>query len=658
MLLTSSIILGFIRLCFMLLFLFYLNRKFVNRSDSNNFLEFVVHHWFRYGSIISLTIFVTVQLSIYDLLNCIIILILIVGVDYIGIRNFRNFKSIKSYFNTAAKKNFHKLIKHVELGRTALSWIGFKKKEDSQFNANGYFIFFLVSLVALVTFISRLYFFKYDLYSLSGSWLLDLEKVTDFDAQIWFLNTTSPNGDMAFVNFYGKIANVSPEIALQSMGILEATLISVLIFWAIRKITPSKSLAPVIASLSFALAYTLTPVNIYFLLQNKPIFLAMAFGIPAMVYLLRPGLLKFRLSNYFVSMMFVFITIGLIDLFTLFILFLPFVILAAIFSRQKSKKTYWVGALGYLAGCAVVLAIYAVMCFYFELDFAAFLHSSLISVSSYTYIPQLVIPFDILIDYYQLATIGGMLLLLIYMFYFKESWGAAFAFLIYFNVLILIGHLNSSWIDGDLLNQAISVIMPIIAGIIAAIFFRILQPVFFRLERFNNYAAVALFAGLVYCAFYFQQGTIQKLTVADNTPKQVLDAYDRISSTYFPYSYAVVNDNSAQGISTNKHFFINYTDFIYEYPRLDSIYFKNLHNPKFFKKNPDYVLPKSVLVFLFKNKVEMYGENGDISDILMQQINMLKKRGRKVELIYDTKNVNVYEIINEPNQSKVSDLIF
>jgi hypothetical protein len=656
--LTSSIISGFIRLCFLLLFLYYLNRKFINRSESNNFLEFAVHHWFKYGSIIGIVIFVTVELNIYDLLNCVIIVLLIVMVDCIGIRNFRNLKAARAYFNTSSQQNFHKFLKHLEIGRSTLSWVGIKKKTNS-LAPNGYFIFFLIAALAAITFGSRIFFFKYDQYSLSPGWLADLEKVTDFDAQIWFLNDTALGGDLAFANFYGKIANVSPEIALQSMGILEATLLTMLLFWTIRKITPSKSLAPVVAALSFALAYTLTPVNIYFILQFRPIYLALAFGLPAMVYLLRPGLLKFRMTNYFLSMMIVFITIGLVDLFTLFILFPPFIVLGAIFSRQKSKKYYWIGALGYLAGCLSVLGIYALICIYFETDFAAFIQSSLISVSSYTYIPQLLVPFNELIDVYQLATFGGMALLLVFIFFFKENWGAAFAFLVYFNMLILLSKVDSLWIDTDLLNQAISVIMPIIAGISAAIVFRLLRPVFGRFERFNPYATVALCGGLIYCAFYFQHGKIEKLTAVDTTPKQVLEAYDRISTTYFPYSYAVVNDNTAQGISTNKHFFINYNDFIYEYPKLDSIYFKNLHNPKFFKKNPDYVLPKSVLLFVFnKNKSEMYGEYGDITNDLMKQLALLKKRGRKVELFYNNKDVDVYEIINEPKESKVSDLIF
>lgn len=654
MILTSSIILGFIRVCFMLLVLFYMNRKLVNQSDSNNFLEFLVNQWFKYGSLIGIIIFITVQLSIYALFNCVVILAVVIIIDYIGLRNLRKFRE---YIDESSRKNIYNALKSIELKRPVLAWFSIKRRTSS---GNGWFLFALIVVLAAITFGSRFYFFKYDLYSLSGVWIADLQKVIDFDSQIWFLNDTAVNGDLAFVNFYGKMANVSPEIALQSMGILESTMLSILLFWVIRKISPSKSVAPVVAALSFALAYTLTPTNIYFLLQNKPIFLALGFGLPVMVFLLRPNLLKYRKINYLFSIMAAFITIGLVDIFTLYILFPPFMLLAALFTRRKSMRYYWVGVIAYLMACAVVLTIYALICLYFGADLGIFLHANLLSVSSYTYIPQLIIPFAKLIDYYQLSTVVAMLLLLKFVFYNKEkTWGAAIAFLLYFNFLILLGKFENEWIDSDLMNQALSVFMAVVIGINAAIVIRLFKPVFSRMEKLNKVAVAGVLAGLLFVAVYYQEDTIAQLTEADTTPKQVLDAYDQISKTYYPYSYAVVNDNTAQAISTNKHFFVNYADFMSDYSNMDSIYFKNVHNPKFFKKHPEYVLPKSVLLFVFNGTPDMYGEeNGDISPALMKQMDLLRKRGRKIGVFYTNKNLKVYEIVNEAYESKIPDLIF
>jgi hypothetical protein len=656
MILTSSIILGFMRVCFMLLVLFYMNRKLVNPSGSNNFLEFLVNQWFKYGSVIGIIVFVTVQLSIYSLVNCIILLLVVVVIDFIGLRNLKRFRE---YVDDASRRNIYNTLKSIELNRPILSWFALRRTSTGQ-KGNGWFVFILVVILAAVTFGSRYYFFAYDQYSLSGVWIADLQKVIDFDSQIWFLNDTAVNGDLAFVNFYSKMANVSPEIALQSMGLLESTMLSILLFWVIRKISPSESIAPMVAALSFALAYTLMPTNIYFLLQNRPIFLAMGFGLPVMVFLLRPNLLKYRKINYLFSMMAAFVTIGLVDLFTLYVLFPPFIMLAAMFTRRKSMRYFGVGVIAYLMACATVLAIYALICLYFGADLGIFLHANLLSVSSYTYIPQLVIPFAELITYYQLSTVVALLLLVKFVFYNKEqSWGAAIAFLLYFNLLVILGRMENEWIDTDLLNQALSVLMAIVIGINVAVVIRLFSPLTSRFEKLNPVAVAAVVAGMLYLAVHYQKDEINKLTQADTTPKQVLDAYDQISRTYYPFSYAVVNDYTAQTISTNKHFFVNYSDFMHDYSVLDSVYFKNIHNPKFFKRHPEYVLPKSVLLFVFKAAPDMYGEeNGDISNALMKQMDLLRKRGRKIGVFYTSHNLNVYEIVNEPYQSKIPDLIF
>lgn len=638
----------------MLLVLFYLNRRLVNSSGNNNFLEFLVNQWFKYGSLIGIIVFVTVQLSIYSLVNCMILLLIVIVVDFVGLRNIKRFRD---YIDDASRRNLYNALKSIELKRPVLSWFALRRNPERR---KSWFIFVLIVILAAITFGSRYYFFTYDQYSLSGVWIADLQKVIDFDSQIWFLNDTAVNGDLAFVNFYAKMANVSPEIALQSMGLLESTMLSILLFWVIRKISPSNSIAPIVAALSFALAYTLMPANIYFLLQNRPIFLAMGFGLPVMVFLLRPNLLKYRKINYLFSMMAAFVTIGLVDLFVLYILFPPFIMLGAVFTRRKSMRYFGIGVIAYLMACAILLATYALICLYFGADLGIFLHSNLLSVSSYTYIPQLVIPFPELITYYQLSTVVALLLLLKFAFYNKEkNWGAAIAFLLYFNLLVGLAKMQNEWIDTDLMNQALSVLMAVVIGVNVAVITRLFAPLTSRFEKLNPIAAAITIAGMLYLAVHYQKDEINKLTAADTTPKQILDAYDKISRTYYPFSYAVVNDYMAQTISMNKHFFVNYGDFMQDYPKLDSIYFKNIHNPKFFKKHPEYVLPKSVLLFVFNAAPDMYGEeNGDISDALSKQLDLLRSRGRKIGVFYASQNLKVYEIVNEPYQSKIPDLIF
>lgn len=655
--LTSSILWGFIRLCFMLLFIYYLNRKFVNRSGANNFLEFLVWQWFRYGTIMGIVIFATVQLSVYSLVNCVIILIAIITVDYIGLKNLRH--PIR-YYNETVRKNVSLMLQRIEIKYPTAAWFRFKKKKKHK--ESGWYVLLLVIALSVITFASRVYFFKYDSYSLSPVWIADLQTVIGFDLQDWFAGESTVIGDLAYVNFYGKIANVTPEIALQSIGILESILIGVLMFWVVRKVTPSKNIAPVIAALTFTVVYTLSPVNIYYVLQNRPVFLALTFGLPVMVYYLRPGMLKMSKWQFFFSFLVAFFVIGLIDLFTLTILFPPFMFVAIFFAKKKSGNFKWVGLLAYLLSVVFIVAMYGLFGLYFNTNLKMFLHSNLLAVSSYTYIPQLVVELDTLLSYYRLASGIAFLILLAFAIIKKSDVRASIAFLIYFNLLLVLRTMNSSWIDDDLLTQGLAVFMPIVVGICLASVIRIFIPWYAKLGKFRIAVVAAVLIAGVWTAAYYQEPNFSKLTESDPSQREVLDAYDNITRNYFPYSYAVVNNNMTQTLSTNKHFFLNYSDFIYEYPNQDSVYFKNIRNPKFIKEHPDEVLPKSVLVFVFDDEKsadsDVYAENGELQPILMDQLALLKKRGRKVALFYDNDHLKVYEIVNEPKSSRTSDLIF
>ena len=161
MLLTNSMLLGFTRLCLLVLLLFYLNRKWVNQSNSSDFVAFLTFQWFHYGSIIGLVIFATIMMGIYNLINCILILLTIITIDSIG---FRNLKKLKSVVKIKVKSILHQLLKGIENKQPFFSYLGFTNKSEVQ--TNSYFLFFLIVVWTVITFISRYNFFKYDLYSL------------------------------------------------------------------------------------------------------------------------------------------------------------------------------------------------------------------------------------------------------------------------------------------------------------------------------------------------------------------------------------------------------------------------------------------------------------------------------------------------------------
>jgi hypothetical protein len=107
---------------------------------------------------------------------------------------------------------------------------------------------------------------------------------------------------------------------------------------------------------------------------------------------------------------------------------------------------------------------------------------------------------------------------------------------------------------------------------------------------------------------------------------------------------------------------MNYDFFLNDYPKIDSINTKHKKDPNFLIKNPQYSLSKSVLVFVLNetanSESNSFAENKQLQKELIANIELLKKRGRRVNLFYDTEILKVYEIVNEPRESKISDLIF
>ncbi len=656
MILSSSILVGFIRLVFLLMFLYYCNNKLVKREYSHNLLQFIVNEWFKYGSLSLVVVFVLIQFSVYSLINYVLIMSFIIVVDVVGIKNFKN---PVRYFKDVAKSRFFEFLKNSENRKSVRELL--RLERPKKIKDDRIFIFYAVLILIITAFVGRYYFYIYDTYLLSDLWIANLNKLILFDENTWFNGTVSVEGELAVSNLYSKLVDVSPEVGLQSLAILEDIILSLVVFWTIRKITSSRVLAPMIAFLTYVFLYTFSPVEIHYLLQNEPVLMGLTFAIPCMVYTLKPDVINFKKTNYFVSLTICFFAIGLIDLFTLLILIPPFFIIALVFVNKNYLSFKWIALLAYVVGTGSVLAMYYVMCDYYQNDFFIFLQSSLISVTSFTYMPNLIIPFDELITYYQYGSLFSIIILPFLIWYKKEPWKPSLVFMLYFNLLVTLSFMQVEWIDTDLLRLALSVIIPICFGITVAVLLRLLQPAYRRVLQFKIPIAVMVsllaFGGILYS----QKESLSNVKTSDKTPRMVLDAYDEILHEYFPYSYAVVNDNIAQTMSINKHFFINYEDFLFSYLESDSIYHHNRKKPRFFIENPQYVIPKSILVFVYHDNSETenyFADQNQLEPLLKEHIQTLEKRGRKVSLYYESPFVNVYEIENEPKSSKIDDLIY
>lgn len=656
MIVSASIILGIVRLCLIVLLLFYFNQRIFGAKDKEQgLLDFIVQHLVKYGSYIVIIVFIEVQLRIYDFFNTLFFLLLVACFEIFGLKRLIS----PAKLVLATRKKSYTILRDLEEKKLGFSY--FLPKFSKEKKVSLIWEIVIITLLILITISGRLFFLSHDSYSLSNIWNSDITTVIDFDSQHWFENSISPIGELVIINFYGKITGLTSENALQSMGLIEAILIVLIIYWTIGKVSKSKYIAPVIGSLCFALCFVILPVNIAYLQQHRSTFLALAIAIPLMVYYMDPKLLNFTRKRYFFFYLFSFVSIGLIDLFVQIAIILPFMIIGLFVSKIKYKTHNLLLLLSYFVSIVILYSIYNTACINFGYDFMLFLHSSLVSISTYTYLPYLYMPYESLIYYYQIVSFVGLFLSIVLIFIRKENINGAISFLLFLNFIIFVSTIQNSWIDQDLIRQTLAIFLSISVGVVVGLFFKPFEFITNKIRFIMPIVCVLLAVGMTYAAHFYQKDSFKNMKRPDDTPREVLNAYDLITNEYFPYSYAVVNDYSAQPMSKSKHFFVNYEDFLNDYLKRDEIFFKHKKDKKFLKNNPEYVLPNSVLVFVYTRQNQYSNELTSNKKYTNDLIDLMKKlihRGRRVRVFHEDKVFKIYEIVNIPGESRLTDLIF
>jgi hypothetical protein len=287
---------------------------------------------------------------------------------------------------------------------------------------------------------------------------------------------------------------------------------------------------------------------------------------------------------------------------------------------------------------------------------------NLMLVGSYTHFPQLIYPIDQMLLGYLLFSVLTLLCVLPLYFKNKGKWTPALVFSILVLVFVFLKDISITWIDKDLYYQTISVLLVIQVGIFIGTMEKYSQISIPKRPIERAFSLLALFVVMGLTAFSSNGLYKNDTQNIDELKTDVIKIYHTLSSDYLPYSYAVVNKEYGQNMSKNKHHFINYTDFLENYVRRDSIYHLNKNNTEFLDQNPDYILSHSVFIFITK-KDEMetiynLSTPVEVSKELISQLNILKGRGRNINLFYDDDYLAVYEIVNREKSSKLDDLIF
>ncbi|CAM4037921.1 hypothetical protein [Gillisia limnaea] len=513
----------------------------------------------------------------------------------------------------------------------------------------------------VITYISRNSLFNQDIYTLSSSWFKDLDIINGISNNQWFFQAGEMMGDYLLINLYSKITNITYAEALQTFGVLESALLSLIIYWVVFKISKKHS-SGIISGLSFALLYSFLPFNIELLAEHKSVFTALVIALPTMFFCIYPQSFRFTNKFNFSWIIVLFSAVLMIDLFVGVLLVFPFLLLVLFFKFRHNLKQSLQTLFAYLVSVVLIGSIYGIAALIKGEDFIAFIVSNLYSFDAYTYNPNLVIPFSELMYYYQIT---GVFFLLITVFNFIRKplkWISTIVFLTFINLLFGVYQLNEAVVDRDILSQVLCIFLPIFFGIVLHIIIDSLS--FFNLAPRRAIALEVSMGALVITALVFLTFTpATKLNYEnDKTKNLIFEVYSKIQSRNLPYSYAVVNSSQYSSFSKNSHYYYGYDYFNNNYISRDRLFNRHKDDAQYLSNNPNVILPQALFVFIYTNSEKTNSMKKQLfknqQDLTLQRINLLISKGRDVVLYYQNKDLDVYQIVNKKGSSNINELLF
>lgn len=654
----NDVLWGPFRILLLVIGLFLLH-QIINRRELRTYnMDGIMRYSVLFGSTVIALIFLMVLTNVYDTFSVILIFTLFFIWRYLGIKR-------GGITQTLAVKRVEFLVMVFKFVERSYS-LSFGSFIDNgrRFLVPKRINYVMIAAIsgAFACAFSRYLFLRQDLYTLSGVWLENLEAVKNINHNIWFTENLAMPGELAAINFYARIINISEEMALHSFGLLETFCLSLIIYWSIFKLTDSKYWGPIMALMVFGFLYPLLPMNINLVLEHNPIYMALCFAIPVLLFSVSPLLLSGNKTYYTLFMVLIYVALCLVNLFV-FIVTIPLFLFFALVLVKRQFLAFTVrSALAYLASLILIFGIYWAVCWINGEPFLNFFRENLILMDMYTYFPQLLLPLDDLLNSYKLLGWASFVAVMPLLYLDRAKWIPFVIFSLYYNVFLCLRFVEWTWLDTDMFYQVLTPMTVILAGAIIGLLSGYVQLLVPNNKGFRAVLATCLCMATLVLAF---KGNAFAIAVDDNQDDlktDVLLVYNQLSKNYLPYSYTVVNGDYALKISNKKHSFLSYDLFLEDYLNNDALYQAYKNDSDYLAAHPELILPATVFVFVA-------GDNGkaDTNNLitpletgisLMGIIDTLRKRGRQVEVFYDLNELMVYKITNRKNVSNLDELIF
>ncbi|CAA0154010.1 membrane hypothetical protein [Tenacibaculum maritimum] len=630
--------------------LFYFFSKNINQKKERLFSDFLAINISKYTSISVIIIFFLVHLENYAFFNYIFLIFIFFIFD---IHNFvgpaQIYQSLKSNFDTLT-------LKAIGFIEEPHKWhsikLYFSDKKLSQQETHDLLAVVFIIITALF---SRVTFYTNDAYLFSEDWFYDLEKLLSISDQKWFNLDHTETGEFALVDLYSKTLKIGPEIALQTFGIIQTILLSVLAYWIVKKSNVKERLIiPIFTAIIFIGTVSISPSSIHFILKHHSILSVLSISFPLLILLTNNNPFYRSAKSIIIYTSLISTACFLISFSDFLIIFFPFLLFTILYNSEKKIKEKTVLTLSFLFPAICIIVSHFLLYEHEYFDPLFFIKNSFINAS----------------DFVKISDISTAYLTIIKWSIFFCFIGITSSFIRKNNILLLVSALylfyillyrvNHYLINENSLLLTFKIFTPIIIGLNLHNLISLIRTKAFKIKTIITYAAAFL------CLVYLpstQKGIFEDIKALNETNRQFLKIYNNITTEHLPYTYAVVGNGKMIDFSKNKHLFLNYHEFNTEYLQRDSIYHKNIKDDDFMKNNPSIILPNSIFLFEILGTDKNFNEALKItsSDQLKTNnhiITTLKKRGRKINLYTKTDKLIIYEIINKKSSSHINEMLF
>ncbi len=504
---------------------------------------------------------------------------------------------------------------------------------------------------------------------LTRDWFYMVQRTKEIRLQQYFESVPDPSGTFALTSVFSMLTQSSPEMVLHLVGSVTAFFMTLIIYWAIRTIQNERehSFGALFGAVVFALlSSSLLPISLVQQVEANSLLLGLTFCVPSILFYWRyvsTGEFSYGAYSILGS-----IATGLTNLYVFLMFLAPAFLLLGIKGIIQRRKLGFDIIISWLV-LLLLMVPYAIVIFYNDISPIDFLQHQLIRPEVFHYSPSLIASFTTLLYLYAAAAgvlfVGYLVEYGIYRRFRQAEFMVSLTFLIMSSLYFPELGMQNAWIDLGQLDLVYAVAAPVICGLFISAAIRLIAWSS-RLETAQRALCGGVLVMLVTGGLVYQTGGVKvKSEYPKTVPDGFFEAYYKIVDERMPYSYSIVAPSSHQTLATSRHYFMDYTYFLNQYSKVDSLYFKAREKTEEeLTEEEKFILPApSVFVFTEKPPYQdiqrgILSNPGEVMQEVHQWMSEYRvKENRKLYTYYETPNVKVYEIVNNEQNSRISDIL-